>query len=219
VGGTVNIGSTLVKANTTVVLTATPDLGFDFTGWTGSTNSQANPLSVVVTSNMSLAARFAPRVFSDDFQSGGLTHLPWTTSGNATWRVDTAAPHSSPGAGSGAARRLPASYVPNRTFTVTITATLAASVNSYSVSDQPPQDWVVSGVDNNGTSDATTPRVTWGPFFDHQQRTLTYHIVPPSDAVGVVSFNGTATLDGVASPIGGDLDHGRYCGSLGPDCR
>jgi hypothetical protein len=67
-------------------------------------------------------------------------------------------------------------------------------------------DWTVSSVDNNGTFDATARRVTWGPFFDHQQRTLIYRVLPPNDAAGVVNFNGTATSDGVSSPITGDLD-------------
>jgi hypothetical protein len=99
--------STLVKANTTLVLTATPDVGFDFIGWEGGINSQENPLSVVVTSNLSLVARFAPHVFSEDFESGGLTHLPWTTSGDKPWQVETAAPRSTPGTGSAIARQLP----------------------------------------------------------------------------------------------------------------
>jgi hypothetical protein len=204
-GGTVNLGTNLVGANTTMVLTATPDIGFDFIGWTGSTNSQENPLSVVVNSNLSLVAGFAPRDFSDDFESGGLTELPWTNSGDAPWRVEAATPRSGPGNGS-ATRQLPLSYVPNRPLTVTITATPAASVSSYSVSDQPPLGWIVTSIDNNGKFDLTARRVTWGPFFDHQQRTLTYRILPPGDATGVASFNGTAKLDGVSSAITGDLD-------------
>jgi hypothetical protein len=120
--------------------------------------------------------------------------------------VETAAARSGAGPGSGAARQLPASYLPNRIFTVTITAAPAASVSSYSVSDQPPVDWMVSSVDNNGTFDATARRVTWGPFFDHQPRTLTYRVLPPNDAAGMVSFNGTATLNGISSPIAGDTN-------------
>jgi len=77
-GGAVNISTLFVKPNTTVVLIASPDPGFDFAGWEGGTNSQQNPLSIVVASDLSLVASFHPTRVSDDFESGGLTHLPWT---------------------------------------------------------------------------------------------------------------------------------------------
>ena len=51
--------------------------------------STANPLSVVVNRNMSLTARFRARQFTDDFESGGLTALSWTTSGDKPWLVQS----------------------------------------------------------------------------------------------------------------------------------
>ena len=46
-------------AGTAVTLTATPDVGWHFTGWTGDTTAAANPLGLVITRNRSLTANFA----------------------------------------------------------------------------------------------------------------------------------------------------------------
>jgi len=43
----------------TVSLTAVPRDGYDFTNWTGSTTSSANPLSIIMTANKSITALFA----------------------------------------------------------------------------------------------------------------------------------------------------------------
>lgn len=43
---------------TQVLLTAVPDAGYAFAGWTGSTNAAANPLSLIIRTNMNLTANF-----------------------------------------------------------------------------------------------------------------------------------------------------------------
>jgi large repetitive protein len=48
-----------------VVLTATPNVGYDFIGWSGSAIGTANPLSLVMTNSKTLTANF--RVPGDDF--------------------------------------------------------------------------------------------------------------------------------------------------------
>jgi hypothetical protein len=48
--------------NATVTLTATPVYGFIFTGWSGDASGNANPLSVVLTTNKSITANFASTV-------------------------------------------------------------------------------------------------------------------------------------------------------------
>lgn len=88
-GGHVTPSSGDVVSNSTVVLTATPDQFFQFDNWTGSFLASANPLSVVVNSNINLTAHFRPVVFSDDFETGNLLKLGWTTSGNVPWSVQT----------------------------------------------------------------------------------------------------------------------------------
>lgn len=45
---------------TTVVLTATPELGADFRGWSGDVTSMDNPLTLVMTSPVQLTANFGP---------------------------------------------------------------------------------------------------------------------------------------------------------------
>ncbi len=49
---------------TTVTLTATPGVGYHFTGWSGSTLSTANPLVVVMDSKTTLAANFAANQYT-----------------------------------------------------------------------------------------------------------------------------------------------------------
>jgi hypothetical protein len=67
----------------------------------------------------------------------------------------------------------------------------------------PPENWTVSGISHEGTYDALTRKVKWGPFFDDTARTLTYEVMPPADTTGTKQFQGTASADGENSPIGG----------------
>jgi len=73
----------------------------------------------------------------------------------------------------------------------------------YSVEDQP--SWgPVANISHGGRYDTQTGKVTFGPFADAQPRTLSYSIVIPPGAAGWLVFKGTATADGVATPIVGD---------------
>ncbi|MCU0771959.1 MAG: hypothetical protein MUE94_09375 [Verrucomicrobia bacterium] len=49
-----------------VTLSATPNTGYDFTGWTGAWSTQTNPLTLVLVSNVTVTAKF--RVPGDDFE-------------------------------------------------------------------------------------------------------------------------------------------------------
>jgi hypothetical protein len=42
-----------------------------------------------LTGNLAITAQFTPVVYSDGFESGTLSHLPWTTSGKAPWFLET----------------------------------------------------------------------------------------------------------------------------------
>ncbi len=88
-GGHVTPSSGDVVSNATVVLTATPDQFFEFDSWTGSFPASPNPLAVVVNSNINLTAHFHPASFSDDFETGNLLKLGWTTNGNSPWLVQS----------------------------------------------------------------------------------------------------------------------------------
>ncbi|MBI3415833.1 MAG: M36 family metallopeptidase [Verrucomicrobia bacterium] len=205
-GGRVNLNSAAVKANTSVVLVATADPGFDFAGWSGGVTSTQNPLSIVVTSDLSLTASFVPHTASDDFNSANLTHLPWTTSGSAPWVVPTASARTATTTNGPANRKVPASYSLSQIFPVTITMTPASSVGAYSIVENLPTGWLASSIDNSGSVDASTGQIKWGPFFDHQPRVLSYHALPAGDAVGIVTFSGSATVDGVTTHIAGDSE-------------
>ena len=87
--GVVSPGSGDYATDSTVVFTAVPAQNYEFADWEGDVTSTANPLSVVVNRNMSLTARFRARQFTDDFESGGLTALSWTTSGDKPWLVQS----------------------------------------------------------------------------------------------------------------------------------
>lgn len=88
-GGFVNPATMDVLSNATAVVAATPDQFYAFDGWTGSFSGAANPLSVVVSSNLNLMAHFKLLSYADDFETGNLMGLGWTTSGNAPWLVQS----------------------------------------------------------------------------------------------------------------------------------
>ena len=88
--GQISPASGDVVSNSTVVLTGTPDSFFEFDSWTGSFTATANPLSLVVTSNVDLTAHFRPISFTDDFETGNLLKLGWFSAGDLPWSVESA---------------------------------------------------------------------------------------------------------------------------------
>jgi len=90
-----------------------------------------------------------------------------------------------------------AHYTPTVPLGVTITVNPATIVNVYAVEDTPPDDWTVSDINEGGNWDAVNKKVKWGPFFDHNQRALSYTVTPPADAIGSKTFEGIASFDGV----------------------
>jgi hypothetical protein len=88
-GGTVAPGSGYFAANSTVLLTATAAPNYQFATWRGDVVSTANPLSVVVTTNMALTAQFNPVLPTDGFESGDFSKLAWSFAGNLPWVVQT----------------------------------------------------------------------------------------------------------------------------------
>jgi hypothetical protein len=77
-------------AGSTVTLTAIPGAATQFNNWSGDVSSTANPLVFVVQTNAHLTANFAQIPFTDGFESGDFTHLPWITMGDAPpWFVQS----------------------------------------------------------------------------------------------------------------------------------
>ena len=84
------------------------------------------------------------------------------------------------------------------------------------ISVRPPEDTVVyvleeqvlagtepSDIGEGGVFNPSTRMITWGPYFDQQERTLTYSIVVPDGGGDTVRFRGTVSIDGVSAPVGG----------------
>jgi hypothetical protein len=85
-GGDVSPPSGLYPAGSRVVLTATPQKQFLFSKWDGTVSSSQNPLTVTMTGDISVTARFQLNVtpgttnnITEDFESGGFTLMPWVT--------------------------------------------------------------------------------------------------------------------------------------------
>ncbi len=70
----------------TVQLTATPDPGWTFAGWSGDATGGTNPLNVLVTGNMNITATFSQHVYN--WVATG--SAPWTTAGS--WNPARTAP-------------------------------------------------------------------------------------------------------------------------------
>lgn len=111
-----------------------------------------------------------------------------------------------------AIRSLPDTYAPGREFTVRLEARPPATALLYGLEDSVPPGWAVRGISHEGGFDARTGKVKYGPFTDHQPRTLTYQMTPSPGSEGVREFAGLISIDGKSSPIGGD----RIISSLQP---
>jgi uncharacterized repeat protein (TIGR02543 family) len=57
---TVNPNQASYAAGTQVALAATPSIGYAFSGWSGGASGSANPLTVMLTGNLSITASFTP---------------------------------------------------------------------------------------------------------------------------------------------------------------
>jgi hypothetical protein len=76
-------------AGSAVTLAAYPGNTVQFMNWSGAVSSTANPLILVVETNVNVTANFGPIQYTDGFESGSLTQLTWTTSGDLPWYVQT----------------------------------------------------------------------------------------------------------------------------------
>jgi uncharacterized delta-60 repeat protein len=86
---------------------------------------------------------------------------------------------------------------------VQLIATPPAGTSVYAVEDTPPTNWPAVNISHGGVFDGG--KVKFGPFYDAQPRTLSYGVVmPPCWPPCPGYFTGTASADGVATPIVGD---------------
>lgn len=101
-------------------------------------------------------------------------------------------------------RDLPPAYVPGTPFHVLLRAQPPEGTHAYAVEDQPPKGWAVADVSDEGSFDAATGKVKFGPFTDARDRTLQYQVTPPAEASGTAAFEGLASANDQTTPVGGD---------------
>jgi uncharacterized delta-60 repeat protein len=111
----------------------------------------------------------------------------------------------------GVTRQLPLDFIPGESLVVTVQCVPPSGTAACAIEDQPPAGWQIDRVSAGGDWDAVNGRVKWGPFLDATPRTLTYQITPSRTANGSVAFNGSASFDGISSPISGPSDLREAC--------
>lgn len=104
-----------------------------------------------------------------------------------------------------AVRHLPTVYLANTSFQVKIVATPAPHSSAYALEDTVPWGWTVSTISHEGIFDTLSRKVKFGPFFDAEQRTLTYRVTPQDDDLKEETFFGQLSVDGKAITITGDV--------------
>ncbi len=146
-GGTVLPASGYYASNSTVMLSATPVAYHRFSSWSGDVVSTANPVAVVIQSNMTVTPVFAPAVFTDGFESGNFSQLGWVTSGNVPWIVT----NTVVAVGQWAARsgQMTDNQVSQQMSSLMLTTNLSAGnvTFDYRVSSEPIYDYLKFSVD------------------------------------------------------------------------
>ena len=79
----------LYAGDSEVEVVAMADEGYKFANWSGSINSLDNPIRLVITDDTDIKANFSLRSLSDDFESGDLARLPWSTDKVKGWFVQS----------------------------------------------------------------------------------------------------------------------------------
>ncbi len=98
-----------------------------------------------------------------------------------------------------------ATYTPATPVVVSISVVPNNGSVAYAIEDLPPQGWTVTNINEGGIYDSATGKVKWGVFFDQCPLYFTYTATPPAGTAGDQAFAGTLSVDGVDSPISGQL--------------
>ena len=141
--GSVSIPAGAYTNGSLLTLRGNPAPNHDFISWSGALNTLDNPIVVNLASNTTLTATFLPKIFSDDFETGSLTNLPWSAAGNVGWTAGlTNASETNTGAGG---RYFARSGVigNNQTSTLRLVASMIAGPGqfSYRVSTEAGHDF------------------------------------------------------------------------------
>ena len=96
-----------------------------------------------------------------------------------------------------------AGYVPKEPVTIAIEVTPDPGTTAYALEDTIPTGWTLGEISDGGIQDRVNGMVKWGPFFDNQNRILTYQVVPPTGDSAPKTFSGIISSDGFDSLIAG----------------
>ncbi len=103
--------------------------------------------------------------------------------------------------GTSAGRELSETCLTGQPFTVTVSVSPADTVTFYAVEEEIPPGLTVS-VSDPGFFVEGSRKVKFGPFVDHEARTLSYTITPAVS--GDFTLKGTASFDGIDLTISGN---------------
>ncbi|MBI3734038.1 MAG: lamin tail domain-containing protein [Chloroflexi bacterium] len=117
---------------TTVILTANPNTGYNFTDWSGDVISTTNPLTVTVTSDKAIVANFATPTATPTAPTATSTPTPTDSPTPTNTRIQTATPTST--------GTVTPTITPTPTDTATPTATATATATATPTGTAPPTD-------------------------------------------------------------------------------
>ncbi|WP_442267568.1 InlB B-repeat-containing protein [Tenacibaculum sp. ZS6-P6] len=162
VTATPNSGTGAYDDGSVITLTATPDAGYEFTGWSGDASGTTNPLDITMDADKTVTATFAPiqRTLTLNATNGSVSTNPNPTNGtydNGTLVTLTATPDAGyeftgwSGDASGTTNPLDITMDADKTVTATfapIQRTLTLNATNGSVSTNPNP---TNGTYDNGT--------------------------------------------------------------------
>jgi subtilisin family serine protease len=140
-GGTVTPASGSFPAGSAVTLTAQPDRYQQLQSYTITSGGQTfttglNPFTFTVTGDTTVHAEFGPKVFTDDFESGSLSKLPYQISSSASegqhWIVQGITTNTTTG-GSSQVARVTSQLKNNSVASLVLVTNLSAGVGSFEV--------------------------------------------------------------------------------------
>lgn len=81
---------------------------------------------------------------------------------------------------------------------IVLSVTPPALTTAYAVEESLSDTALPTQINENGSYDAATGKIKWGPFFDDQSRTLSYRLSGPA---GAVALSGKASYNGSPEPF------------------
>ncbi len=88
--------------------------------------------------------------------------------------------------------------------TVRVVFQPSESTAVYAAEESVPKGLSVIDVGQNGILDTLNRVVRWGPFFDREQRELTFRVKPSNASQSSFKFSGQVSWDGLSQSIAGD---------------